>query len=347
MKTNRKLWWMMSLVALLLVAMLVLPTFAACAPKTIEWRWQIIQPGPGDITQDKVHAMFQRVEARSEGRFKLTPHYGKELGYEAKEYVSVLSQGLLESAGCPLGTVAHDIPWMGADTLPFMVFSPEERTVAINATRPFVDEYFRENGVYPLMHYNLITGRAFAFTDKKLMTVDNMKGLKIRVWAKEQAEVYKHIGASPLFVAFSEVYLALQRGTIDAALTGGTGGITTKLYEVIKYAIPQWAICVHEVLGISQKAWDDLPKDIQQIMLEEAAAFQVDNAATIGSADAFEFEARDLTDLGLEVFEMDKATYDALDAAAEATRGIWLEKAGPKGEQVLNAVKAALAEHRR
>lgn len=345
MKLNKKLWWMMTLVALLLITMLVLP---ACAgTKVTEWRFQTIEAGPGSEAVDMTVAMWKKVEARSEGRFKLTPHYGMELGYQAKEYISVLGQGLLESADCPLGSIAFDYPWLGADEMPFLVFSPEERAVVSDATKPFIDETFRANGVLPLTHYFRTGGNAYGFTNKKLQTIADYKGLKVRVWNPEQATVMKEIGAAPLFVPMSEIYLALQRGTIDVVITGGTGGYGAKLYEVAKYAIPQWAMVVHCVLGVSQKAWDALPQDIQKIITEEATKVAAEIRAKAVDPKCIELEAQPLRDKGMEIVELPKATRDAMLPAAEVAQKAWLEKAGSKGAPMLEAMKKALAEHRK
>lgn len=74
-------------------------------------------------------------------------------------------------------------------------------------------------------------------SNKPISTPADLKGLKIRVFSEGQAEVMNAIGASPVSVAFAELYTAMQHGTVDAAFVGvqGLGGM--KLYETAKFAI--------------------------------------------------------------------------------------------------------------
>lgn len=73
-------------------------------------------------------------------------------------------------------------------------------------------------------------------SNKPISSPEDLKGVKIRVFSEGQADVMKSLGASPVKIAFAELYTALQHGTVDAAFVGvqGLGGL--KLYETAKFA---------------------------------------------------------------------------------------------------------------
>lgn len=73
-------------------------------------------------------------------------------------------------------------------------------------------------------------------SNKPISSPDDLKGVKIRVFSEGQADVMKALGASPVKIAFAELYTAMQHGTVDAAFVGvqGLGGM--KLFETAKFA---------------------------------------------------------------------------------------------------------------
>ena len=66
----------------------------------------------------------------------------------------------------------------------------------------------------------------------------DLKGKKIRVFAKTQADFLKAVGASPVTMAFSEVVPALQRKVVDCAVTGTLSGNIAKWPEVATHLYP-------------------------------------------------------------------------------------------------------------
>ena len=59
-----------------------------------------------------------------------------------------------------------------------------------------------------------------------------MQGQKIRVMENQlHISIWQALGANPTPMAFSEVYMALQQGTIDAQENGLTYIYSSKIYE--------------------------------------------------------------------------------------------------------------------
>jgi TRAP-type C4-dicarboxylate transport system substrate-binding protein len=104
-----------------------------------------------------------------------------------------------------------------------------------------------------------------------LQKLEDMKGKKIRATGTTARIASAH-GAVPVSLSGAEQYMALQRGTVDGTIYPPYAGITYKMFEVAKYQSwpPIWASATINYL-VNLKAWEQLPKEYQIILQEEAA----------------------------------------------------------------------------
>ena len=68
-----------------------------------------------------------------------------------------------------------------------------------------------------------------------LRTLEDFDGLKIRSHSAGLSDWINGMGAEAQFLAFAEVYTALERGILDAGVTGATAGHGQRWYEVTSY----------------------------------------------------------------------------------------------------------------
>jgi len=109
---------------------------------------------------------------------------------------------------------------------------------------------------------------------KPIESLASLKGLKMRIPGLG-GKVIAKAGVNPVLLPGSEIYTALERGTIDATeWVGPFHDLRLGLYRAAKYYYyPGW----HEPgptleLTINKGAWDDLPKHLQMIVENAAAA---------------------------------------------------------------------------
>ena len=97
----------------------------------------------------------------------------------------------------------------------------------------------------------------------------DMVGLKFRVQAsKVNIETFKALGATAVPLAFSEVFMALQQGTVDGQDNPTTTIRTMNFWEVQKYL----SLTGHMLRGgfwsMDKKVFDRLPADLQKAVLD-------------------------------------------------------------------------------
>jgi len=123
---------------------------------------------------------------------------------------------------------------------------------------------------------------------KEINSLADLKGLKMRIPGLG-GKVIAKAGVNPVLLPGSEIYMALERGTIDATeWVGPYHDLRLGLYRAAKfYYYPGW----HEPgptleLNINKTAWEKLPKQLQLIVENATAASNLRMLS--------EFEARNL-----------------------------------------------------
>jgi tripartite ATP-independent transporter DctP family solute receptor len=151
------------------------------------------------------------------------------------------------------------------------------------------------NKVVAITYY----GERHVTSNKPINKPDDMKGLKIRV---PDAPLYtmfpRAVGANPTPIAFAEVYLALQNGTVDAQENPLPTIDAKKFYEVQKYIVLTGHITDALITIVSGNTWNklsDADKAIFEAVLKEAAARATSEIIDIEKKLGAEFEKRGKT----------------------------------------------------
>jgi TRAP-type C4-dicarboxylate transport system substrate-binding protein len=170
--------------------------------------------------------------------------------------------------------------------------------------RPIFDREYEKYNAKVLYHAQAQT---IQIINKKsqLQTLDEFKGLKVRVLGPEPAEALKALGASPVSVSLGEIYTSLQRGVIDGAMTNEGSSLGTRLYEVCKYFI---AVNFQEFMChgfVNLESFNALPKDLQKTVMDAAAWMEAINFA--GIRKDTEQDRAALKEKGVQIIKMPSA----------------------------------------
>ncbi len=125
--------------------------------------------------------------------------------------------------------------------------------------------------------------------NKPLLTPTDAKGLKFRIQQSDVlAAQFQAVGAVPQKLAFSEVYQALQTGTVDAQENTWSNIYSQKFFEVQKHIVESNHGIVDYMVLVNAKWWNGLPKELRD-GLEKALA----SATKTNNEIADQFNARD------------------------------------------------------
>ncbi len=137
----------------------------------------------------------------------------------------------------------------------------------------------RKNGYYDFRvkllkkHNVMYLGRAETnvwfnvFTNKFIKHPKELKGQKIRVSATYQPFI-KKIGAIPQQIGYSEIYTALERGTIDGYAWAIIGNMSAGWNEVCKYIIEPRIYQMNIEALMNLKTWNKIPGRLQKVIMD-------------------------------------------------------------------------------
>lgn len=116
---------------------------------------------------------------------------------------------------------------------------------------------------------------------KPIKTWEDLKQMKVRA-SGSIAKTLKKMGVPTVFIPFSEIYVALSRGTIDAEISGNHAeSYLAKTYEVASYqTIPDISGAQNCEIIINQERWNELPQNLQSIF-EKALAHCAQEVVTL------------------------------------------------------------------
>jgi TRAP-type C4-dicarboxylate transport system substrate-binding protein len=101
----------------------------------------------------------------------------------------------------------------------------------------------------------------------------DFKGKKLRIFASQfQSVAFERLGVTPVAMTLGDVLPALQQGAIDGAIAGIGPFVHLHFSDAAKYITETNSPAIFIILEVSQKWYDSLPKDLQEIIDRDGAA---------------------------------------------------------------------------
>ena len=162
-------------------------------------------------------------------------------------------------------------------------------------------------------------GARHFFANKPLNGIEDLNGMKLRVQDTEMwAAIVRALGASPTPMSFSELYSAINSGTVEGAEQPLSGYVTNNFYEVAPYLILDGHVYPTQAYVISEITWNKMTDEQKAVLQEAAQLTAAYNREHIEQAEADIMAS--LADLGVTVVEVaDKTPWvDAMQPVYEA-----------------------------
>src|SRR5580700_862629 len=103
--------------------------------------------------------------------------------------------------------------------------------------------------------------------------IADFKGKKVRIFASQfQSTAFERLGTTPVAMTLGDVLPALQQGAIDGSIAGIGPFVHLHFVDAAKYVTETNSPAIFIILEVSQKWYDSLPKDLQEIVDRDGAA---------------------------------------------------------------------------
>ncbi|KKI92160.1 ABC transporter substrate-binding protein [Bacillus sp. SA1-12] len=210
------------------------------------------------------------LEEKSGGKMKVQNFFDATLGDDLK-MTEALQAGLQEVTVPSTSPLVGMIKEFGIYDFPFVFNSEKEAYTVLDGTvgKKLLDK-LPEHDLVGLGYWE--NGfRNLTNSKHPIETVKDFKGLKIRTMQNEvHLDAFSKLGANPSPMAFSEVFTALESGTVDGQENPLATIKTQKYNEVQDYLSLTKHVYTPFVFLVSKKFWDSLSEEEQKIMSEAA-----------------------------------------------------------------------------
>jgi TRAP-type C4-dicarboxylate transport system substrate-binding protein len=257
-----------------------------------------------------------------------------ELGLSGFELVRVLGANLVDIADVVTGYVSGDVPLIEGAQLPGIYTDYEHARKGYAEWLPKVVQAREKN-----MGGRAISSFAFAnlylWTKTPINSLADIKGKKIRIFAKAQADYVTALGAEGVSIPVAEVYTALERGTVDGTITGPDAVEGMKLHEVIKYVTDLQLGVGAGFIVVSRKSWDALPANLRDTLANMGPEL-TKRGWDIGLQDSQKgLDFAKSKGVQATIPPKDDWRPALKNAAREVVNG-WAKRVGPEGAKVFN-----------
>ena len=289
------------------------------APKTYTLKFNHVL-GPKEPYNEGFLKWAKAVDARTKGGLKIEVFPSAQLGVE-EDILEQIRQGANIGQNTDSARMGNYIPGIAIMNGPYFVETLEEVAKLRKAPTvvKWLDELASRFG-FKVVSFNWVQGYRHFFTNKPIRKPEDLKGLRIRtppapIWQ----ESVRALGATPVAMAFGDMYPGLQQKAIDGVelvynnIPGG------RFYEVLKFANETKHIMLINFEVVSAKWFNSLPKEYQRVLVEEADKAGEETSRRILKLEAEveqQLKARGMTivkDVDLAAFrEAGEKAYEAL-----------------------------------
>jgi TRAP-type C4-dicarboxylate transport system substrate-binding protein len=246
-----------------LVLLLSAPALAEVVKLKLAWQ----DPPIGWGAVQALQPWLKNVDEATKGQMKIDVFYLQTLA-KGTDTWNAIKTGIADVGWCIHGYWTDMTPLAEVMILPSMPFKTGEKGSEVlwklYERFPEIQKQFKDVHVlhfWTSHPYFLITSK------KQVKTMEDIKGLKIRVTGGPQFEQLKALGAVPVLIPMPDVYQSLDKGVVDGMAAPWEAILSFRLYEIVKYysIIPLCA--TYHSMSMNLQKWNSLPKDIQAAMM--------------------------------------------------------------------------------
>jgi TRAP-type C4-dicarboxylate transport system substrate-binding protein len=292
------------------------------------------QSAPNFATSRGAKLFTEQVEKATSGELKIRLHLAGTLQINASNITQAVGENVVQIGDDLFNS--GNIAAAGIPRLPMLIQSYEDFATADAVLKPYIEKAFAQKGSTVLASYTYPL--QFVWGRKKLASLDDIKGMKLRVAQPEQGELVRRFGGVSITMSAPEVPSALDRGVVDGIFTAGVGAVLWK--DLLKFGYVLIVNVNNSYFIVNTDAYRKLSPQLQDQLrkaAEDGARWDQDTMKTE--------EAESVRLLKSAGYTFTEAKSDEITRAVDAMRPYWDEWARARGPEVVEAlgkVRAAL-----
>jgi TRAP-type transport system periplasmic protein len=292
-----------------------------------QWNFYMHQSAPNFATSRGAKMFTEEIEKATGGELKVRLHLSGTLQISPSNITQAVGENVVQIGDDLFNS--GNIPVAGIPRLPMLIQSYEDFAKADAVLKPYIEKQFGQKGSTVLSAYaypmQVIWGR------KKLESLDDIKGMKLRVAQPEQGEFVRRFGGTSITMSAPEVPSALDRGVVEGIFTAGVGAVLWK--DLLKYGYMLVVNVNNSYFIANTDAYKKLSPDLQgklRKVAEDTARWNQDTMKTE--------EGDSVQILKSAGYTISNAKPQEVTRAVDAVKPYWDEWAKARGPDVVEAL---------
>jgi len=244
-----------------------------------------LTPGYKDI-MPAIVGFIDQLKKNAGDKFKVD-FYDSQTLVKANEQNSALRAGTIQFMFHTSSYITRSFKILGITGLPGIVeelYEHPERMMMESPLWKAMNDILAKDDIFQLSTGGGVLEPEYIWSGAKtIKSLDDLKGKKIRIVSYEATEALKKFGVAGVNIPSSELYLAVQRGTVDGAVANVSTIISRKVNEQIKcvYKLPVTGFSIS--IFLLKSKWDQMPAEEKDAFWKAAQYFDQDCAPRINT----------------------------------------------------------------
>jgi tripartite ATP-independent transporter DctP family solute receptor len=289
----------------------------------------------GYPTVEAIKEMGGKLEQATSGRLSIQMYASMQLGGE-KEAIEQAQVGALQLARVSVGAIGPVVDDLNVFSLPFLFKNTAHMQKVIDGElgQELLDKVTNNPNTRLVGLCWMDAGaRSMYDTKRSIKTIDDLKGLKIRVIGNPMfVDMMNALGGNGIAMGYDQVFSALQTGVVDGAENNPPSYVFDNHYQVAKHYSLTEHLIVPEILVFSRRSWESLTPDDQALVKKLARDAQADARTRWVAYEQKAFDKMKEADIDVQQIADKKPFQDAV-------KPVW-DKYGPKYAEMVKRIQA-------
>jgi len=240
----------------------------------------------------------------------------------------------------PIGEVlislsADEAPVYGLDSIPFLATGYDGALKLYAAQKSFLERQLAKEGLVLL--FSVPWPPQGIYAKREIAALDNLKGIKFRVYNSMTKRVAELVGATPAQIEVPELPAAFASGRVDVMITSASSGVQSKAEEYLTHYIDTQAWLPRNMVFVNKAAFDKLSA-AEKAALTDAAKVAEERGWKL-SVEEMTIKTAALKSAGIKVLPPSEALKSGLTRIGETIATEWANSAGADGISMIEAYR--------
>jgi TRAP-type C4-dicarboxylate transport system substrate-binding protein len=259
------------LVSLLILASIISSACTSPAP-TVVLRCAIGSPLEHPGTQ-LVVGFIEDFNAAADGRYEIKLFAGGTLSSTLGQ-MDAIRTGAIDMGDAATNFYAGNDAAFGVADVPFLFNNYDAQIEFLKDAMGVLDAIAQEKFNQKLICMAVYGSKDIYSVDKPVRTLEDWQGLLVSVNTPIESDMVNALGGAPVVTDWVDELPSLQKGVINAGIISAPMGLQPMQYsDVINYLTVAGMKGGMNFIAINLDIWEDMPKDIQDLMLECASEY--------------------------------------------------------------------------